>query len=55
MSSVSEQQTPAIISSKIENDKFIKKMVNLSYCLVDIMKITLTIIKRYRKDGQSDK
>ena len=37
------QQAPPILSFQIGNDKFIKKMVNLSYCLLDIRKITLSI------------
>ena len=48
-------QAPAIISFQIENGKFIKKMINLSYRSVDIRKFTLSILKRYRKDGQYDK
>ena len=36
-------------------DKFIKKIENLLYRLVDLRKITLSLIKRYRKDGGYDK
>ena len=44
-------QAPAIILFQIENGKFIKKMINLSYRSVDIKKFTLLILKRFRKDG----
>ena len=36
-------QAPATISFQIGIDKFIKKMINLSYCSVDKRKITLSI------------
>ena len=32
-----------------------KKMINFSYRSVDIRKFTLSILKRYRKDGRYDK
>ena len=51
----SSLQAPAIISFQIENGKFIEKIINLSFHLVDIRKFTLSILKQYRKDGPYDK